>query len=96
MSAKYGWEFWLNDNGTIRSFVDGHESEDTAKRVVQSRYPHLTDLNFVSKQLIPWPVIEMLGLSGGEGMEWVPVEPKDTLQPRAYDQGANVPKPKGR
>lgn len=92
MPAKYGWEFWINDNGRIREFIVGHENEELAKLIIQTRYPKLTFLNFVSKQRIPWAVIEMLKLDGGTGTEFAAVgEPGNTLTPQGYDTDASVP-----
>jgi hypothetical protein len=82
---KMGWIFWVDHNGTIRNFTVGVENEDAAKLAIQGRYPDVTFLNFVSKQLAPWHLIEFLGLAEGKAMEWVPANPRDTITPIGSD-----------
>jgi hypothetical protein len=94
MSVKYGWEFWINHNGRIRQFIVAHENEETARGIVETLDPNVTGLNFVSKQHMPWNVIEMLGLAEGAALEFQAVpEPRNALPIQGYDQGALVEKP---
>lgn len=87
--SKFGWIFWVDDNGTIRNFTVGKENEDAAKLQVQNTY-NLNFLNFVSKQLAPWDLIEKLGLADGRAMEWVTADPNETIRPSGSDIGKTL------
>jgi hypothetical protein len=90
MPAKSGWEFWIDDNGRVRQFIVGDGNEATARTIIQSCDPNLTNLNVVSKRRIRWDLIKWLGLDGGNGMEFVPRERGNTLRLEGHDQGALV------
>jgi hypothetical protein len=86
MSDRPGWIFYIEQNGRVRNFTVGEENEDAAKLIIQREYPDVNFLDFVSKQRAPADLIKKLGLTGGKGMEWTAVNPRDAITP----QGVNI------
>jgi hypothetical protein len=76
--GEEGWRFWCDHDGRIRDFVVGHQDEETARRAVQTYDPTVTDLDFVSKERVPWSLIRMFGLAGGGAREWFGLLPAST------------------
>jgi hypothetical protein len=85
MTDEPGWIFYFRDGDGYRNFTVGVENEDAAKLAIQTEFPHVKFLNFVTKQRAPADLIEILKLSGGKIMEWVSADPKQPLQPQGVD-----------
>ena len=68
---EQGWLFTCDENGRERRFLVGHQDEETARGIVRSDHPEITDLNFVSAVSVPWSLIQ-LGNAEGRAKEWSP------------------------
>jgi hypothetical protein len=84
-----GWMFWIEHSGRVRYFTVGVENEDAAKLTIQTQFPDVNFLNFISKQRAPADLIKMLGLTGGKGMEWAAGNPRDAITPQGVDIGSD-------
>jgi hypothetical protein len=83
--------FFIEHNGRLRHFMVGAEDEETAKLAVQQLDPTVNFLNFVSKMRAEARLINMLGLTGGKVMEWLPGNPGEKLSvhPGSVDIGSD-------
>jgi hypothetical protein len=80
-----GWIFYTREGDEYRNFTVGEDNEDAAKLAVQTQFPNINFLDFVTKQRADANLINFLGLEGGKIMEWRSVERKDKVEPRGTD-----------
>jgi hypothetical protein len=85
MDTGDGWSFYINDGGKIRNFMIGEQDQTKAQLILQAQFPHINFLDFVSKERIKAELVDMLGLTGGKGVEWAMLEPREPMKSRGVD-----------
>jgi hypothetical protein len=68
MESSGGWQFWLEDSGSVRQFMVAEPDEIKARQCLRKNQPNG---KILSRKIVPENVIQILGMKPGGLCEWV-------------------------
>jgi hypothetical protein len=76
MECSAGWQFWLEDGGSVRQFMVAEPDEIKARQCLRKNQP---SGKILSRKIVPESVIQILRMKPGELCEWNPSTQGDTV-----------------
>ena len=68
MESSGGWQFWLDDNGSVRQFMVAEPDEIKARQYLRKR--QLTG-KILSRKMVPEDIIQIVKMKPCDVCEWV-------------------------
>jgi hypothetical protein len=68
MESSGGWQFWLDDNGSVRQFMVAEPDEIKARQFLRKR--QLTG-KILSRKMVPEDIIQIMKMKPCDVCEWV-------------------------
>jgi hypothetical protein len=65
MESAGGWQFWLEDSGSVRQFMVAEPDRQCLRKTQPQR-------KILSRKIVPENIIQILGMKPGELCEWIP------------------------
>jgi hypothetical protein len=80
MESSGGWQFWLDDNGSVRQFMVAEPDEIKARQYLRKR--QLTG-KILSRKMVPEDIIQIVKMKPCDVCEWVVATIQDEVLPVA-------------